>query len=257
MALSQRNKHVLRVLAVYWPALFVATHIPVPQFVGRVGMSDKTLHIIAYLVLIFLWWTTISPGEKVNWKKAKVWATLALMVWYGAMDEWLQHFVGRGPSVYDFYADLAGTLGGLAILTVLSFWPAMLTFSAILIFMFTNITCVDLVGTNIFTNTAFHFLAYAGFSLVWIQYMSRFIAFGSNRSKWLVIAIAGPTALLAIVKSGSLVLGKSVWLIDCAPAVVAIISAVVIAAIAGAPFRNKTMETAYTTDHQQESSARS
>ena len=250
MALSQRNKHVLRILAIYWPALFVATHIPVPQFVGKVGMSDKTLHIIAYLVLIFLWWTTISSGEKVNWKKAKVWATLALMVWYGAMDEWLQHFVGRNPSVHDFYADLAGTVGGLVILTVLSFWPAMLTFSAILIFMFTNLTRADLVGTNIFTNTAFHFAAYAGFTLVWIQCMSRFIAFGSNRSKWLVIAIAGPTALLAIVKAGSLVLGKSVWLIDCIPAVTAIISAVAVAAIVGVPFRNKTMETAYTADHQ-------
>ena len=219
-------------------------------------MSDKTLHIIAYLILIFLWWTTISPHEKVNWKKAKVWVTLALMVWYGAMDEWLQHYVGRGPSVYDFYADLVGTLIGLAILTVLSFWPAMLTFSAILIFMFTNITCADLVGTNIFTNTAFHFAAYAGFSLVWIQYMSRFIAFGSNRSKWLVIAIVGPTALLAIVKAGSVALGKTVWLMDCAPAVVAIISAVAVAAIVGVPLRNKTMETAYTKDHQQEPSAR-
>ena len=257
MALSKRNKYVLRILAIYWPALFVITHIPVPEFVVRAGMSDKTLHTIAYLVLIFLWWTTISPGKKVNWKKAKVWATLALMVWYGAMDEWLQHFVDRGPSVYDFYADLAGTLAGLAILTIFSFWPALLTFSAILIFMFTNITSADLIGRSILTNTAFHFLAYAGFTLVWIQFISRFIAFGSNRSKWLVIAAAGPAALLIIVKAGSLALDKSVLPIDCAPAVAAIISAVAVAAVVGVPFRNKSMETAYTKGHQQESSARS
>jgi len=219
-------------------------------------MSDKTLHIMAYLVLIFLWWTTISPREKVNWKKTKVWVTLALMVWYGAMDEWLQHYVGRGPSVYDFYADLAGTLGGLAILTVLSFWPAMLTFSAILIFMFTNITRVDLVGTNIFINTAFHFAAYAGFSLVWIQCMSRVITFGSNRSKWLAITLAGPVALLVIVKTASLALGKSVWLIDCIPAVAAIIAAVAISFVVSLPSKKKAMETAYTTDHQSEPSAR-
>jgi VanZ family protein len=239
MALSQRNKHVLRVLAIYWPALFVATHIPVPQFVGKVGMSDKTLHIIAYLILIFLWWTTISPHEKVNWKKAKVWITLVLIVWYGAMDEWLQHYVGRGPSVYDFYADLVGTLIGLAILTLFSFWPAALTFSAILIFMFTNLTSADLIGTNIFTNTAFHFIAYAGFSLVWIQCMERFMTFATNRSKWLVIAITGPSALLAIVKAGSLALGKSVWAEDCAAAVTAMIAAVTISIIVSMLLRSR------------------
>jgi VanZ family protein len=256
MALSQRNKLVLRVLAIYWPALFISTHIPVPQFVRSAGMSDKTLHIIAYLILIFLWWTTISPREKVNWQKAKVWVTLALMVWYGAMDEWLQHYVGRGPSVYDFYADLAGTIAGLAILTVLSFWPAMLTFSAILIFMFTNITRVDLVGTNIFINSAFHFAAYAGFSLVWIQCMGQFITYTSNQLKWMVIAIAGPAALLVIVKTASLALGKNVLLIDCIPAVAAIIAAVTISFIVSLPSRKKAMETAYATDLQSEPSAR-
>jgi len=257
MALSQRNKRVLQILAIYWPALFISTHIPVPQFVRNAGMSDKTLHIMAYLVLIFLWWTTISPSQKVNWKKAKVWATLALMVWYGAMDEWLQHYVGRGPSVYDFYADLAGTLGGLAILTVLSFWPAMLTFAAILIFMLTNLTRADLVGSNIFINTTFHFAAYAGFSLVWIQCISRFITFDSNRLKWLTIAAIGPAALLIIVKTASLALGKDIWLIDCIPAVAAIIAAVTISFVVSLPSKKKAMGTAYTTDRQSEPSAMS
>jgi len=255
MALSQRNKHVLRILAIYWPAMFISTHIPVPQFVRNLGMSDKTLHIVAYLVLVFLWWTTISPSQKVNWKKAKVWATLALIVWYGAMDEWLQHYVGRGPSVYDFYADLAGVLGGLVILTVLSFWPAMLAFAAILIFMLTNLTRTDIILSNIFINTAFHFASYAGFSLIWIQCMSRFVTLSSNRSKWVAIAITAPAALLAIVKTASLWLGKDVWLIDCVPAVAAIIATVITSLIVSLPSKKKAMETAYTTDRQSESSA--
>ena len=236
--------------------IFITTHIPVPQLVRSAGVSDKTLHVIAYLGLVFLWWTTISPHQKVNWKKAKVWATLALMVWYGVMDEWLQHYVGRGPSVYDFYADLAGTIGGLVILTVLSFWPALLTISAILIFMLTNITKVDLIGANIFTNTAFHFIAYAGFSLVWIQCMSYFMVFSANRSKWLVMALIVPLGLLAAVKASSLALGKEVWLIDCIPSFVAVIAAIIFSMLVCLPDSKKLTETAYIKDPQSESSAR-
>ena len=82
-----RHRYVLIGLLLYWPALFAATHIPVPDFVGSMGMSDKKLHYLAYLILVSLLWFAVSPHDRVNWKKAKVWIVLAVIVWYGAIDD--------------------------------------------------------------------------------------------------------------------------------------------------------------------------
>jgi len=48
-------------LLIYWPGLFVLTHIPIPQLARQSGMSDKMMHALAYLALVFLWWFSISP----------------------------------------------------------------------------------------------------------------------------------------------------------------------------------------------------
>lgn len=225
MALSKRHKYVLTMLAIYWPLIFIATHIPVPGLVKQSGMSDKTMHVLAYLVLVFLWWFTISPRQKVDWKKARVWLTLALMVWYGATDEWLQHYVGRSANVHDFYADLAGTLTGLVILTVLSFWPAALLISAIFIFVFSNLSKIDMLWQQPSVNICFHFIGYAIFSLIWIQLINRNIKFGP---KWLLVAFAAPLGLLVTVKAGAAIFDKTIWPMDCVVALTGITAAVII-----------------------------
>ena len=231
MALSKRHKYVLTMLAIYWPVIFIATHIPVPGLVRQSGMSDKTMHFLAYLVLVFLWWFTISPRQRVDWKKTKVWLTLALMVWYGAFDEWLQHYVGRSANVLDFYADLAGALAGLAILTVFSFWPAALLISAVFIFAVSNLSKIDMLWQQPSVNICFHFIGYAVFSLIWIQLIYRHIKVEPNKlvqPKWLLIAFSAPLALLVATKAGSIIFGKTIWPIDCVVALTGITAAVII-----------------------------
>jgi len=216
MPLLRRHKYILLILLVYWPGLFVLTHIPIPELARKSGMSDKTMHALAYLALVFLWWFSISPYKKVDWRKARVWLALAVMVWYSAFDEWLQGRIGRSADVHDFYANLAGVLFGLAILSVLSFWPGSVIVSALFILAVTNFSKIDTLWQWPYLNPGVHFLGFAGFTLIWIQYMHRYMrTWKGSHIKWFVTALFMPAGLLAGVKLCSIVIGKQVWLIDC------------------------------------------
>src|SRR4030042_647093 len=101
MALSRRQKLTIISLLVYWPGVFILAHIPIPQLVYKAQVSDKSLHFLVYLVLVFLLWFTISPDKKVNWRKAAAWWVLFVVVWYGVVDEVLQGYVGRSCDIID------------------------------------------------------------------------------------------------------------------------------------------------------------
>jgi len=68
MAKSWQQKIIIILLAFYWPILFILAHIPIPQYVRKAGVSDKSLHFLAYLILTFLLWFAIRPDEKVKWR---------------------------------------------------------------------------------------------------------------------------------------------------------------------------------------------
>ena len=70
MALSRRRKWTIVLLGVYWPALFISSHIPIPEMVEQAGVSDKTLHFLAYLILAFLLWVSLSREGKLRWRAA-------------------------------------------------------------------------------------------------------------------------------------------------------------------------------------------
>ena len=228
MPFLRRHKYIIAALAVYWPALFILTHIPVPQLARQSGMSDKTMHVLAYMVLTFLAWLALSPYKKVNWRQVRVWAILAVIVWYGFFDEWLQGHVGRSAHLMDFYADLVGALAGLAIMSIFSFWPGLLALTGILIFTVTNLSRIDTLWQIPYLNTAFHFTGYAFFTLVWIQFMHRFVTGLNSQVKWLLAALSMPFGLLCLVKACSVLMGKNVGSIDCLTALTAIVSAVFI-----------------------------
>ena len=233
MPLLRRHKYILLILLVYWLGLFVLTHIPIPQLARKSGMSDKVMHGLAYLALVFLWWFSISPYKKVDWGKARVWLALAVMVWYSAFDEWLQGLMGRSADVHDFFANLAGVLFGLCILSVLSFWPCSVIVSALFIFAVTNLSKIDMLTEMPWLNIGFHFFGYAGFTLIWIQFMHRYIRWGYF--KRLLAAFGVPALLLGVVKIFSLLIGKQIWLADSATALAAITSAVVISYLVSRP----------------------
>lgn len=228
MAKSRKKKLILISLLIYWPTLFVLAHIPIPQLVRKAGVSDKILHLIAYLLLVFLMWFVVSPDRKVNWRKAAVWWVLLVVVSYGIMDELLQGVVpGRSCDIRDFIADLAGVLTGLILFAFLTFWPAFLVVTGITIFALTNLTRVNLADLLPVTYVAFHLFAYGFFAVLWIQNMRLFLPLKAPKLKWLIVASALPTAFLVVVKLFSVLTGRFCRLQDVIIAAVGIAAVVI------------------------------
>jgi VanZ family protein len=116
-------------LASYWLFLFVATHLPSRQLPRQVPSNDKLAHFTAYLILSFL------LAVVATWKlpaQIRTYAGIfAVTAVYAAIDELLQIPVpGRTGDVWDFTADMLGSLAGLAIfhcLTLITGWRRLKT----------------------------------------------------------------------------------------------------------------------------------
>ena len=208
MALSGRQKVTVILLLFYWPAIFILAHMPVPQLVFRIQVSDKILHCLAYLVLVFLLWFAVSPFRKVEWRRATVWWILFVVVWYGVFDEWLQGYVGRNPDVMDFFADLAGALIGLIVLAIFPFWSASVAITGAVIFVLTNFMGANLADLLPVTNAVFHLFGYAFFSLLWTRYMYHFLPIKAPQPKWLIGALTLPIGFLLAVELFSALAGS-------------------------------------------------
>jgi hypothetical protein len=227
MALSRIQKVTILSLFFYWPAFFILAHIPVPGLVRKAGVSDKGLHFLAYLTLVFLLWFAISGDKKVNWRRAGVWWVFFVVIGYGIVDELLQGVVGRNCAVRDMAANLAGTLAGLILFSVCTFWPAALLIVGTVIFGITNIARANLAELVPVAYAIFHLFAYAIFTMLWIQYMHLYLSLKPPKPRWLVLALAGPTVLLLTVKLFSLALGKVLGLQEVIISVVALVAVVV------------------------------
>jgi len=169
MALTNRQKVNIIVLIAYWGLIFFLSHIPIPKLVYRAQVSDKILHVLAYLILIFLLWFAISPNRRVDWRRATVWWILLVLVWYGAFDEWMQLYVGRQASVMDFLADISGVMAGLIVLSFFTFWPACLAVIGAAIFLLTNLAKTNPAELVPIANALFHLTAYSFFTVLWIR----------------------------------------------------------------------------------------
>ncbi len=228
MTLLRRHRYILLSLGIYWPALFVLTHTPVLAIAGQSGMSDKTMHGLAYLVLAFFVWLAISPYQKIQWNQKKVWLVIAAIACYGVADEWLQSLVGRQMELKDFLGDLLGMAITLAILSILSFWPALLAVSTIFIFCISNLSGLLLLYPQFYLNTAFHLTAYTTLALLWIQHLDRYKPRGRTSTLWPIWAVSLPLGLLAAVKIAGLYWDKPFWWVDAATAVFGICAAVLV-----------------------------
>jgi VanZ family protein len=180
MGLKLRKKMVLVALALYWPTLFVLSHIPMPRVMYEARISDKTLHFIAYFILVFLFWGSVSPYERVHWRKVKVWWVLVAVVWYGAIDEWLQGFVqGRTVDIRDFYTDLLATVASLVLLSVLSFWPALLWVTGGSILILSICAQAKMQQYMPHAYLGFQVGAYTFFTAQWILFIAK-----RHRDRW-------------------------------------------------------------------------
>jgi len=224
MALSRQQKLIIISLVFYWVTLFILAHIPIPQLVRKADVSDKGLHLLAYMILSFLLASAINPYKKINWRKAAVWWVLLVIACYGIVDELLQGYVaGRSSDIRDFVADLAGTFTGLIVLSIFTFWPACLIVTGVTIFGLTNIARANLADLLPGINTAFDLFAYALFTLLWIRYLYYSLSLRAPKPKWLIVASILPAGLLWAVKLGSLFLGRSFAIMDVIVSAVGII----------------------------------
>jgi hypothetical protein len=251
MSLPRRHKYILLSLGLYWPVLFISTHIPMPNLVQATGMSDKTMHVLAYGILIFLVYLSLRPYQRINWKNALPWLLLAAMVWYCAIDEWLQGKVGRSPDLYDFLADLSGAAGALLILTVLDFWPALMAICGITVFSLANLSQIDEKPALAWLNIANNFGGYAVFTLISIQYAQRVWPSRKRSTISWATWMMGPGLLLLILVRAYGVFdeGKPLQAIENYAALLSIVaSAVVSAAVIRwgpkPPCRAQTVDTA-------------
>jgi VanZ family protein len=226
VALSRRQKAVLTALLLYWPAIFIGTHIPqIPQWVGQIVVSDKVMHFVAYLLLSFLLWFAVNPDKKVRWRKPAVWFILFVVVWYGVIDEWLQMYVGRNADVHDFFADLTGAVTGLAILTFVNFWPASLVITGGGIFAMTNFLRAHPVPDGLRIDLLFCVCAYGFFTLLWLRFIHHFLMVKAPQGRWLLGAAALPIGLMLTVELFCAIAGygfSAVWLLLAVAAISAV-----------------------------------
>ena len=109
-------------LAVYWVAIFIATHVPTPDVIDLTQVSDKTLHYGTYAGLGLL--LSASVAALGGWTVRRAAAVLLIVAAYGVVDELLQIPVNRQADVGDWQADLVGGLTGVAAFSVFRavFW---------------------------------------------------------------------------------------------------------------------------------------
>lgn len=233
MALLRRHKYILLSLGLYWPFLFILTHIPIPDLARQSGMSDKTMHVLAYGILVFLAWLALNPYRRVNWKKALPWLILAAMVWYCVFDEWLQGQMGRSSDMGDIQADLAGAAGALLILTIMEFWPASMTVCGIAVFSLTNLSLIASKPNLAWLNMLNNFGGYAAFTLIWIQFAYRLWPQSKVATALWFVRMATPGLLLL-----GFVRGYGVWVkdqtlqpIENSAALLSILAAVAVSAV--------------------------
>ena len=100
--------------ALYWLALFSGTHIPAPKL-PPIRINDKTIHFVGYGLLAAAIMVSLKASGRL--KPASGITVLAILLAYGAVDEWTQAlpFINRSCDLLDWHADAAGAATAVVI----------------------------------------------------------------------------------------------------------------------------------------------
>jgi VanZ family protein len=232
MRLTQRQKITITILSAYWVVLLISTHIPIPKIVYQANVSDKWLHFLAYMNLVFLLWFSIRHDSKVSWRSRLVWLLLLAVCAYGGLDELTQPYFGRTCDLYDFLTNVVAMITGLLILTYMVFWQALPVVLAITIFGLTNLAKANLSNLVPILDGVFHIFAYAGFTLCWIQFMRVYLPRITGIWRLLLI-IDIPVCLLLVVKTASLLSGRYFAATDLLFAILGICGVAIVSYLTG------------------------
>lgn len=100
---------------VYWLVIFGGTHIPAGKLPPP-PVTDKTIHTVMYGLLAIAVMVSLHLGGKLQ--SGTGITVLAILLAYGAIDEWTQILVNRSCELADWYADAAGAAVGVVIVTL-------------------------------------------------------------------------------------------------------------------------------------------
>jgi VanZ family protein len=107
-------------LLVYWPLLFVSTHVPIDPDVTLPG-NDKSLHFVGYGILALLMGAVLITQKRTFERRRFPFAgAFFLLSLYAAFDELTQRLVGRHCDLQDWLADVAGIAIGLFVAACIS-----------------------------------------------------------------------------------------------------------------------------------------
>jgi len=111
------RRYIGQLAILYWIALFVSTHIPLPELPAAGAGSDKVAHVVAFggLGLLTAFWLALGKRASI----VHFLLLLAVLLVYGALDEWLQQFVGRETDFNDWIADSIGAAIGVTAIAIL------------------------------------------------------------------------------------------------------------------------------------------
>jgi hypothetical protein len=214
----------------------------VPEMVRQAGVSDKFLHYIAYMIFSFVLWSTLSPFEKINWRKWQVWVVIAVSLAYGGIDEISQQHFGRGTDIKDFYSNLCGISTVLLVMSFFRFWQGLLIVSSIVMYILPNFSSGNMLLKSPLLNTIFHFGGFAFWTMVWIHNLDNWISIKVANVKWFFAALIPPALFLLIVKlTTQFIVNKPIWMIDYLAAIIGIILVILISAPT-LIFRNKIIQ---------------
>src|SRR5688572_2020814 len=102
--------------ALYWMALFVATHVPTPRRPPTEPRPsiDKQSHVVAFAGLAILLCATGAVFSQPAWRSYLI--VLSIIAAYGVIDEVTQAFVPtRSADWRDWVADMAGAACGVLV----------------------------------------------------------------------------------------------------------------------------------------------
>ncbi len=195
---TAKRKLTIAMLILYWPVIFIATHVPVKQVFGVPANSDKFLHFIAYAALTFLLWFSIILDNKkfFAWRKIAIMVTIVCL--YGIADEFLQKFVSRGCDVFDLAADISGMVFAMVMVVVLSYWVSFFIITSVAVFLVTYMLAADGSIFMSMVNDGFHFFGYGFLTFVWAGNVAEW--FKKMSPKLVVATLSVPIIFLLVAE---------------------------------------------------------
>ncbi len=209
MILSKERKLLPIVLIFYWVAIFFATHIPVPDWTRKMGVSDKIMHFAAYLVLMLLLWLSVNFEKKADWKKIQTWLLMGIAAFYAVLDEVTQYFIeGRSADLHDVIANLLGVGTAMIAVTILTGrHTAMIPFAICPIFL-PGLVRSKLIPQGTIIEASIYAAVFAIITIAWIRYISSVYKFDIKQTRYTPIFLGGPAVILAVVKIYTVFTGK-------------------------------------------------